>query len=116
MYILSKFDKSKKPANLNYHMSIKKSQAILKRFIDLKFFSFGLHRAQKMKACLWHVELFLGRLLVYVFKTLNDRQSGIFNKFDLSRNPSQSKLSYVDKEKSSDPEMLYRSHAQVYQC
>ena len=37
MYILSKFDKSKKPANLNYHMSIKKSQAILKRFIDLKF-------------------------------------------------------------------------------
>ena len=51
MYILSKFDKSKKPANLNYHMSIKKSQAILKRFIDLKFFSFGLHRAEKMKAC-----------------------------------------------------------------
>ena len=25
------------PSNLNYHMSIKKSQAILKRFIDLKF-------------------------------------------------------------------------------
>ena len=29
-YILSKFLKSKKPANLNYHMSIKKSRAILK--------------------------------------------------------------------------------------
>ena len=27
----------KNPTNLNYHMSIKKSQAILKRFIDLKF-------------------------------------------------------------------------------
>ena len=27
----------KNPSNLNYHMSIKKSQAILKHFIDLKF-------------------------------------------------------------------------------
>ena len=27
----------KNPFNLNYHMSIKKSQAILKRFMDLKF-------------------------------------------------------------------------------
>ena len=27
----------KNPANLNYHMPIKKSQAILKCFIDLKF-------------------------------------------------------------------------------
>ena len=27
----------KNPSNLNYHMSIKKSQAILKNFIDLKF-------------------------------------------------------------------------------
>ena len=27
----------KNPSNLNYQMSIKKSQAILKRFIDLKF-------------------------------------------------------------------------------
>ena len=38
MYILSKFDKLKQTANLNYHMSINNSQAILKRFIDLKFF------------------------------------------------------------------------------
>ena len=35
--ILSKFHKSKKQANLSYHISIKKSQAILKCFIDLKF-------------------------------------------------------------------------------
>ena len=27
----------KNPSNLNYHLSIQKSQAILKRFIDLKF-------------------------------------------------------------------------------
>ena len=27
----------KNPSNLNYHMSIKESQAILKHFIDLKF-------------------------------------------------------------------------------
>ena len=32
-----KSHKSKNPANLNYHMSIKKSQAILKRLLDLKF-------------------------------------------------------------------------------
>ena len=36
-YILSKFHKSKKQANLSYDMSIKKSQAILQCFIDLKF-------------------------------------------------------------------------------
>ena len=33
---------------------------------------------------------------VKVFKTLNDKQSSIFNKFDLSKNPKQSKLSYID--------------------
>ena len=36
-YILNKFDKSKTSTNLNYHMSIKKSQEILKHFVDLKF-------------------------------------------------------------------------------
>ena len=36
LYILSKFHKSKKQANANCHMSIKKSQAFLKCFIDLK--------------------------------------------------------------------------------
>ena len=39
-----------KTANLNYHMLIKKSQAILKRFIDLKFYV-GLRWAQKTKPC-----------------------------------------------------------------
>jgi len=35
--VLSKFYKiGKIPANLNYHMSIKKSQSILKCFIDLE--------------------------------------------------------------------------------
>ena len=42
-------------------------------------------------------------------KMLNDRPSGIFNKLDLSKNPNQSKISFVDQEKSSDPKMLYRS-------
>ena len=35
--LFCKFYKSKNPANLNYHLSIKESQAILKRFVDLKF-------------------------------------------------------------------------------
>ena len=34
--IFNKFDLSKTPTNPNYHMAIKKSQAILKCFIDLK--------------------------------------------------------------------------------
>ena len=33
---------------------------------------------------------------VKVFKILNDRQSGIFNRLDLSKNPNESKLSFVD--------------------
>ena len=45
---------------------------------------------------------------------LNDRQSGIFNKLDLSKNPNQSKLSFVDQEKSSDPKMLYRSSSLAF--
>ena len=35
--LFCRFHKSKNPANLNYHMSSKESQAILKSFIDLKF-------------------------------------------------------------------------------
>ena len=41
----------KNPCNLNYHMSIKKSQAILKHFIDLKFIVRGLRCDQKTKPC-----------------------------------------------------------------
>ena len=36
-YVLTKSENRKNPANLNYRMSIKKSQPILKRFIVLKF-------------------------------------------------------------------------------
>ena len=52
------------PSNLNYQMSIKKSQAILKHFIYLKF-------------SVWftRLELFSSRLPVKIVKTLNDRQS-----------------------------------------
>ena len=35
--LFCKFHKSKKPAYLNYHMLIEKRQAILQRFMDLKF-------------------------------------------------------------------------------
>ena len=48
--LFCKFHKSKKTANLNYHMLIKKSQEILKRLIDLKF-CVGLRWAQKTKPC-----------------------------------------------------------------
>ena len=48
----------------------------------LSSLAFGLRWAQKTKAVLWHLELFSGWLPVKVFKTLNDRQSYILNKFD----------------------------------
>ena len=53
-------------------MLIKKSQAILKRFIDLEF-SVGLRWAKKTKPCF--VTLFSRRRPVKIFKPLNDRQS-----------------------------------------
>ena len=70
-------------------MSIKKSQAILKCFINLKYsvwFTLGSEDETM------HVK---------VFKTLNDRQSYILSKFHKSRKSSSSELSYVDKEKSA---------------
>ena len=46
------FTNRKNPAKPDYHMSIKKSQAILKCFIDLwAKIAFGLRRAQKAKPC-----------------------------------------------------------------
>ena len=54
-------------------MSIKKSQAILKHFIDLKFSVWFTLR--KRSHVLWHLELFSGRLPVKIVETLNDRQS-----------------------------------------
>ena len=62
------------PTNPNYHMSIKKSQAILKHFIDLKFTVwFTLCSVNKTMFC--DTKLFSGRLPVKIVKTLNDRQS-----------------------------------------
>ena len=54
-------------------MSIKKSQAILKCFIDLKNSVYAGLR--KRNHVLWHLELFSARLLVKVFKTLNEKSS-----------------------------------------
>ena len=55
-------------------MSIKKSQAILKHFIDLKFTVwFTLCSVNKTMFC--DTKLFSGRLPVKIVKTLNDRQS-----------------------------------------
>ena len=63
-------------------MSIKKSQAILKCFIDLKnnvsLAHAGLRRENHV---LWHLELFSAWLPVKMLKTLNDRQSYILHKF-----------------------------------
>ena len=56
-------------------MSTKKSQAILKCFLDLKsnvWFKLGSEDETRV---LWHLDLFWARLPVKVFKTLNDRQS-----------------------------------------
>ena len=65
-------------------MSIKKSQAILKCFIDLKssvWFTLG----SEDETLMWHLKVFSARLPVKVFKTLNDRQSYILNKFEKSK-------------------------------
>ena len=58
-------------------MSIKKSQAILKHFIDLKFIVSGLRCDQKTKPCFLFRELSSGRLPVKIniVETLNDRRS-----------------------------------------
>ena len=72
-------------------MSIKKRQAILKCFIYLKssvWFMLGSENET--------LERFSGRLPVKVFKTLNDRQSYVLNKFEKSKKSMSSKLSYVD--------------------
>ena len=83
-------------------MSIKKSQAILKCFINLKYSVwFTLGSEDETMHVLWHLEFFSARLPVKVFKTLNDRQSYILSKFRKSRKSSSSELSYVDKEKSA---------------
>ena len=84
------------PANPNYPMSLKKSQAILK----CSSLAFGLRWAQKKRPCfvtfIYLLCFFLGRLSAKVFKTLNDKQSYVLSKSDKSKKSSYSKLSYVD--------------------
>ena len=83
-------------------MSIKKSQAILKCFINLKYSVwFTLGSEDETMHVLWHLEFNSARLPVKVFKTLNDRQSYILSKFHKWRKSSSSELSCVDKEKSA---------------
>ena len=68
-------------------MSIKNSQAILKCFIDLKssiWFTLGSEK----ETMFCDTKIFSARLLVKVSKILNGGQSGIFNKFHQSINPS----------------------------
>ena len=79
-------------ANLNYHMSIKTGQAILKCFIDVKSrvrFTLG----SEDKPCFVTLRNFSARLPVKVFKTLNGRQSHILSKFHKSKKFSRSGLS-----------------------
>ena len=82
--IFNKFDLYLRiPTNPNYHMSIKKSQEILKCFIDLKS-SVWFRWSQKTKPCFVTLRTFFRStgLPVKVFKTLNDWWSYILNKFD----------------------------------
>ena len=64
--VLFKFHKN--PASPNYHMSIKKSEVILKRFIDLKISAWFTLSSEKKKHVLWHLKLFSVQLPVKVFK------------------------------------------------
>ena len=62
-------------------MSIKKTQAILKCFIDLKYRDwFTLGSEDETMFC-DTLNFFSARLPVKVFETLNDRQSYILSKF-----------------------------------
>ena len=73
----------------HFHMSIKKSQAILKCFIDLKSSVwFTLGSEDETMFCDTCKTLVLARPPVKVFKTLSDRQSYIFRKFQKSKKSS----------------------------
>ena len=87
LYILSKFHKSKKQANLNYNISIKKSQALLKCIINLKC-SVCLALGSETKPCFVTLRTFFRSTV---------GQSGIFNKFDLSKNPKRSERIDADE-------------------
>ena len=87
------------PANPNYHMSIKKSQAILK----CSSLAFGLRWAQKKRPCFvtFIYYFFSGRLSVKVFKTLNDKQCYVLTKSENRKNPAN--LNYRMSIKKSQP-------------
>ena len=87
LYILSKFHKSKKQANLNYNISIKKNQALLKCFINLKC-SVCLVLGSETKPCFVTLRTFFRSTV---------GQSAIFNKFDLSKNPKRSERIDADE-------------------
>ena len=65
-------------------MSIEKSQAILKCFIDLKYSVWFTLSSEDETMFQTLIELFSARLPVTVFKTLNDRQSYILSTFCLT--------------------------------
>ena len=68
-------------------MSIKKSQAILKCFIDLKY-SIWFTLGSEDETVFCDTKNFSARLPVKVFKTLIDRQSYILRKFHKSKKSS----------------------------
>ena len=67
-------------ANLNCHMSIKTSQAILKCFIDLKS-RVGLRWAQKKKPCFVTLGTFFSSNASQGFQNTNGWQFYILSKF-----------------------------------
>ena len=69
------------PAKPNYHTSIKKSQAILKCFIDLK--NRVRPTLRRRNHVLRHLRTFLGSTAGQVFKTLNDPDSPICCSFSV---------------------------------
>jgi len=76
-------------------MSINNRQAIQKSCIDRRSNEW-LTLGSESETVVCDTSKFLGRLPVTVFKSLNDRQSDILLKFEESKEPIQSKLSYVD--------------------
>ena len=84
LYILSKFHKSNKPANLNYHMSIKK----VKRS-RIQVWAFALRWAQKTKPCFVTLRTFFRPHMAICGKISGHKQFNVasaisnFKKFSL---------------------------------
>ena len=83
--LFSNFTNQKNPANLNYHMSIKKSQAILERLTDLKFsvwFTLGSENESMFCDTSTFFRWTAGQ--AKVCKTLSDQQSYIFSLYSMT--------------------------------